>query len=98
MKENSERSATITGDYGKLASQSLARELSPAEVGLSNALIQTFMKGEHDFGIVVSRLNEAKVPRPSGEPGEWTISALENELRQLNASLDEAYAKNGLGG
>jgi hypothetical protein len=98
MKENSERPITITGDHSKLATQSRGRDLSEAEVGLTKALIQTFAKGEHDFTVVVSRLNEAKIPRPSGESGEWTISALENELRQLNVSLDEAYAKNGFGG
>jgi hypothetical protein len=37
------------------------------------------------------------VKRPSGEKGPWTAAVLEQELARINASLDAAYAENGIG-
>lgn len=98
MAKHSAGPVTITDDYQKLATQSRGRELTGAEIELSKAMIEIFANGEHNFSVVVARLNEMKLARPSGEAGEWTTTTLESELRNLNESLDEAYLKNGLGG
>jgi hypothetical protein len=73
------------------ARQSLARELTPAESALAEALERIFAAGQHATAEVVSELQKHGVARPSGATGEWTASVLEEELRRINASLDAAY-------
>ncbi len=95
--EKNEGFAPVTGDYDLLATQSRARQVSDSEAKLSAALIQIFRDGIHDFEQVVARLNEEEVARPSGKRESWTVSVLEQELRDSNKSFDEAYASNGYG-
>jgi hypothetical protein len=87
----------ITHDHSLLGFQSLGRELTPKEREFANALIKAFGTGEHDFAAAARLLEEWNVPRPSGNSGPWTLESLEQELHQINTSLDEAYAKSGFG-
>ena len=52
---------------------------------------------QHDFEEVARALERDGVKRPSGETGPWTAAVLEQELANINASLDAAYAENGIG-
>jgi hypothetical protein len=79
--------------YEALANQSLRRPLAPVERALADALDAIFGRGEHDFAAVASSLQAAGVERPSGQTGPWTAQALDEELKRINASLDEAYAQ-----
>jgi hypothetical protein len=88
---------TITHDHSLLSHQASGRELTATERELANAMLKAFTTGEHDFAAVARLLDEWKVPRPSGEPGAWTVQSLEQELHRINSSLDEAYARNGFG-
>jgi len=42
-------------------------------------------------------LEQWKIARPSGATGAWTLASLEQELADINRSLDQAYAQNGFG-
>jgi Recombinase-like helix-turn-helix domain len=77
--------------------QSRARPLEPAERALADALEAIFKSGEQDFAAVAQALEDRGVKRPSGKNGPWSTAVLEQELASINASLDEAYAKNGIG-
>lgn len=79
-----------------LARQSLGRPLSQAEGALAEALEAIFRTGQHDFAKVAEELQSRAVIRPSGEAGPWTVDTLEAELRDINASLDAAYATGGV--
>lgn len=82
----------FAGPQPGLARQSLQRPLTEDEQTLARALEKIFAAGEHDFSVVVRRLQEAGVRRPSGAAGAWTVAVLEAELAAINASLDAAYA------
>lgn len=81
----------------KLARQSLARPLSRAEQVLAAELEAVFAAGTHDFSAVAAVLQDKGVSRPSGSKAPWSLADLETELAALNASLDAAYAKDGIG-
>lgn len=80
-----------------LAHQCLGRPLTDSERALAQALEAIYGAGTHDFDAVAAALNERGVLRPSGDTSPWTRASLEQELRAVNASLDDAYARNGLG-
>jgi hypothetical protein len=46
---------------------------------------------------VARALERDRIKRPSGAAGPWTAAVLEQELIAINASLDAAYAENGIG-
>ena len=73
------------------ARQSLGRDIKPLESALAEALESIFATGQHDSVQVAAELQKRGVARPSGSEGEWTVSILEQELRQINQSLDTAY-------
>ena len=75
------------------AQQSLARAITADEQQLSDALFAIFGTGTHDFEAVARELETRRIPRPSGASGAWTVAVLEDELRRINASLDDAYAR-----
>lgn len=75
--------------------QSLGRELTSDEVALAAAIQAAFAKGLHDSDAVAQSLQASGVARPSGDAGEWTGPVLEQEIRDVNASLDKAYATHG---
>jgi len=79
--------------YEALANQSLRRPLAPDERSLADALDAIFARGEHDFSAVAQALQAAGVKRPSGQAGPWTAQVLDEELKHVNASLDEVYAQ-----
>ena len=79
--------------YDALANQSLRRPLAAAERALADALDAIFARGEHDFAAVARSLQAGGVSRPSGQTGSWTAQVLDDELKRINASLDEAYAQ-----
>jgi hypothetical protein len=79
--------------YDALANQSLRRPLEAAERALADALDVIFGRGEHDFAAVASALQSAGIRRPSGAADPWTAEVLDDELKRINASLDEAYSQ-----
>jgi hypothetical protein len=83
--------------HARLMHQSLGRALSPEERALAQALETVFRTGEQDFEKVAATLERDGIKRPSGAQGPWTAAALEQELAAINASLDAAYAQNGIG-
>ena len=83
-------------ELGTSGHQSLRRPLIEAEAKLATALERIFASGRHDFGATAAALQEMNVARPSGAAGPWTVEVLEEELRHINESLDEAYQWRGL--
>jgi hypothetical protein len=83
--------------HSRLMHQSLGRPLAPEERALADALEAVFRTGEQDFENVARALERDGVKRPSGATGPWTAAVLEQELATINASLDAAYAENGIG-
>ena len=80
-----------------LKTQSLARPLVPAESALASALETIFAGGIHEFEAVASALQARGVARPSGTVTPWTAECLAAELARINGSLDESYARAGIG-
>jgi hypothetical protein len=87
----------MTDLHDRLRHQSLGRPLTPQERALADALEAVFRTGEHDFEQVARALERERVARPSGDTGPWSAAVLEQELFAINASLDAAYAENGIG-
>jgi hypothetical protein len=87
----------MTDLHSRLMHQSLGRPLSAEERALADALEAIFRTGEQDFENIARALERAGVRRPSGAKGPWTAAVLEQELAAINASLDAAYAQNGIG-
>jgi Recombinase-like helix-turn-helix domain len=83
--------------HSRLRHQSLGRPLSAQERALADALEAVFRTGQQDFEEVARALERDGVKRPSGAAGPWSAAVLEQELAQINASLDAAYAENGIG-
>ncbi len=83
--------------WSRLSTQSLGRALSPAERAFADALEAVFMTGTHEFPEVAAELTRQKVAGPVSGLSTWTPETLATELAQLNADLDEAYRRNGLG-
>jgi hypothetical protein len=83
--------------HSRLMHQSLGRPLTTEERALADALEAVFRTGEQDFENVARALTRDGVKRPSGAAGPWTAAVLEQELATINASLDAAYAENGIG-
>ena len=81
----------------RLAHQSRARELTGEERALAAALEAAFATGAHDFDAVAQILETRGVTRPSGAAGPWTAAVLDAELAAINASLDDSYARAGIG-
>jgi hypothetical protein len=87
----------VSDIHSRLEHQSLGRPLQPEERVLADALERVFRTGQQDFEEVARALERERVKRPSGESGTWTAAVLEAELARINASLDRAYAENGIG-
>lgn len=87
----------MTDLHTRLRHQSLGRPLTPEEAALAQALEKVFRTGEKDFEQVARVLERDRVKRPSGAAGPWSAAVLEQELATINASLDAAYAENGIG-
>jgi hypothetical protein len=83
--------------HSRLMHQSLGRPLSAEERALADALEAVFRTGQHDFNEVARALERDGVKRPSGATEPWSAAVLELELARINASLDAAYAENGIG-
>jgi hypothetical protein len=87
----------VSDIHSRLEHQSLGRPLQSEERVLADALERIFRTGQQDFEEVARALERERVKRPSGESGTWTAAVLEAELARINASLDRAYAENGIG-
>jgi len=87
----------MTDLHSRLMHQSLGRPLSPEERALADALEAVFRTGQQDFEEVARTLQRDGVKRPSGAKDAWTAAVLEQELANINVSLDAAYAENGIG-
>jgi hypothetical protein len=81
----------------RLANQSLSRPLNDDECALARALEEIFASGTHAFLAIASALEAKGVKRPSGSSAPWSEDALATELAAVNASLDAAYARDGIG-
>lgn len=80
-----------------LKNQSRARQLSAEELAFARALEGIFAAGVSDFAEVAQRLTDQGVPAPASRSTAWTTGLIEQELSALNASLDDAYARHGIG-
>jgi recombinase-like protein len=89
--------AVMTDLHARLRHQSLGRPLTADEIALAQALEKVFRAGAKDFEDVARALGRDGVKLPSGASGPWTAAVLEQELVRINASLDAAYAENGIG-
>ena len=87
----------ISDKHTALANQSRGRPLSHQELDLAAAMERIYATGEHDYEKVAAALQRDNVARPSGAAGPWSAAVLDDELKRINASLDEAYAKHGIG-
>lgn len=87
----------MTDRWELLKYQSRARSLNGAEMALANALEDIYSSGIKDFADVARRLSEQAIVAPASGKTAWDIALLEQELVTLNASLDDAYARNGIG-
>lgn len=83
--------------WSRLKHQSRAREINAAELALAQALEGIFKDGVADFAEVARRLATAAVVAPVSGRTDWDTALLEAELAAANRSLDEAYARNGIG-
>jgi hypothetical protein len=83
--------------HERLRHQSLGRPLTADEEALAQAMEKVFRAGEQDFEALARALQRDGVKRPSGAAAPWTAAVLEQELVKINASLDAAYAENGIG-
>jgi hypothetical protein len=83
--------------HERLRRQSLGRPLTADEEALAQAMEKVFRGGEQDFEALAQVLTRDGVKRPSGATGPWTAAVLQEELVRINASLDAAYAENGIG-
>lgn len=83
--------------HERLRRQSLGRPLTADEEALAQAMEKVFRAGEQDFEALARALQRDGIKRPSGATGPWTAAVLEEELVRINASLDAAYAENGIG-
>jgi len=97
MQTGEGRERGVTDLHSRLRHQSLGRPLNAEERALADAMEAVFRTGQHDFAEVARALERDGVKRPSGEKGPWTAAVLEQELAAINASLDAAYAENGIG-
>ena len=87
----------MTEPWSRLKHQCRGRELSAEEMALARALEAIYASGISDFAEVARRLTEQSVKAPTARTTEWTLALLESELSLINASLDDAYARTGLG-
>jgi hypothetical protein len=76
-----------------LAHQALWRPLTSAEHSLARALEEIYAAGLLEFPAVVEALEQRHIPRPSGRKEPWSLKALEEELKRINDSLDEAHLR-----
>lgn len=83
--------------WSRLKHQSRARDISGDELALANALEAVFKDGVEDFAEVARRLKANGVVAPHSRRTDWDIALLEAELSAINRSLDDAYARNGIG-
>lgn len=87
----------MTEPWSSLKHQSRARELAAEETALAHALEAIFKDGVADFSQVARRLTAASVVAPSARTTQWDLALLTAELETLNRSLDDAYARHGIG-
>lgn len=83
--------------WSRLERQTLSRELTPDEIALANAIEAIFAAGVSDFGEVARRLTGQRIVAPVSRRVAWDVALLEAELSAANRSLDQAYARNGIG-
>jgi hypothetical protein len=87
----------MTEPWSRLKHQSRARAISADEHALAQALESAFKDGVSDFAEVARRLTAAGIVAPSSRRTNWDIALLQSELDQINRSLDDAYARHGIG-
>jgi hypothetical protein len=81
----------------KLARQSLGRDMTTWERDFGAALEAAFAAGHHEPDAVARALVAAGLPNADGAAAAWTAATLRQTLAALNADLDAAYCKAGIG-
>ena len=87
----------MTEPWSRLKHQSRARAITAEEMALAAALETIFKDGVADFAEVAHRLTAAAVVAPGSRRTDWDAALLQAELDIINRSLDDAYARHGLG-
>ncbi len=87
----------MTDPWSRLKHQSRAREVSSDETAFAQALEEIYKGGVDDFAEVARRLSAGAVVAPVSRRTDWDVSLLEAELTAANRTLDEAYARHGIG-
>ena len=83
--------------HARLRHQSLGRPFTAEETALAQALEKVFRAGRKDFEDVARALERDGIKRPSGAAGRGPRRCWSRNLSRINASLDAAYAENGIG-
>ncbi|WP_224814732.1 recombinase-like helix-turn-helix domain-containing protein [Hasllibacter sp. MH4015] len=81
----------------ELAHQGRGRPLTQAEDDFAEALMAIYGDGVQGAPDLAKALAMRNVTRPSSGKADWTADTLEEELKAINADLDQAYAENGFG-
>ena len=87
----------MTEPWSSLKHQCQGRAPTDDEMRLARALEAIYAAGAADFAEVARKLTEQAVPAPASRATQWTPALLEAELGLINTSLDDAYARHGLG-
>ena len=87
----------MTQPWSSLQHQSRAREISPQELALARALEAIYAAGTTDFVEVARQLAKQAVVAPASGRTDWDDALLATELSAINQSLDDAYARHGIG-
>lgn len=87
----------MSDPWSRLKNQSRARAVTAEELALATALEAIFKDGIDDFAEVARRLKAGAVVAPISRRTDWDLALLETELSAINRSLDDAYARNGIG-
>lgn len=83
--------------WSRLKHQSRARAMTTDELALAHALEEAFKQGVSDFAEVARRLTASQVVAPGSRRTDWDTTLLQAELDRINRSLDDAYARHGIG-
>lgn len=83
--------------WSLLKNQSRSRDLTGEEKALASALEEIFKSGVSDFAEVARRLTSQGIVAPGSSSTNWDLALLASELEAINRSLDDAYARNGIG-
>lgn len=89
--------AVETTGRAALANQCMGRSLKDNEFAFAEQLSLIFNEVGHDFALVAKELKARGVVMPKLGGSDWSVAALEDELKAINTDLDAAYMEYGYG-